>query len=116
MVLQSLAEIVKQDVQEMNHLPETRACNREYRVVDGKGTQQFTVEQHQTQPADVVLETCVFEVRDAQVWVQPPAPLSPFHVSLGWDLTNNQCVYQIDGWHVALWEVSKRALEALFFE
>lgn len=116
MALRSLAEIVKQDVQEMNGLPTTRESNRAYRVVCVSGEQQFKVEQHQQQPS-VLLNTCVFEVLDEKkVRVRPPVPIDSFCVSICWDTTNDQCIYQIDDRPVALWQVSKRALEALFFD
>ena len=116
MTLLALAEVVKQDVEEINTLPATRERHLAYRLVRVEGEERFKVEQRQQNP-DVLLKTCVFEVMDGKkVRVQPPAPTETFCVSICWDTTNDCCVYQIDDITVALWEISKRALEVLFFE
>ena len=119
LALISLAQIVEQDVKERNQtLQEEGKAYRYHVLKNSSPLSQFRVVRGSDNPNDTAPSSLIatFEEEEDGIRVQPPRATT-FHVTMFWCATDHACRYFIDDTEaVQLWEISRRALESLFFE
>ena len=117
MALLALRTLVKDDVEEMNALPHERRRDYTYTLFihEEKGAASPFEVKRTRDGTQASAESSKFELEDAGLRIHPHGAAT-FHVTVCFNAKDLTCHYQIDHHEVQLWEISRKALETMFFE
>ena len=113
MALLALAQIVEQDVEEMNALPAKRRHDQTYRIVKSEG-QEGGLSSVQVYQQPTGSRKATFELEPEGIRIDA-YPHPTMHVTICWDAESLTCHYCLEKKILAAWQVSRQALEVLFF-
>jgi len=114
MILGVLREVVDSDVKTANGL---KRRGIDYKIVE-EATNKIVVLRHRDMGGFVEGMAVVFELRDRKIHVyarKADGHAALFTASPHIDLDSSECMLEVDGKPFRFWQVSRKALEDLFF-